>query len=181
MDLPVLCENKLERRRCRICDKGEIPRPGSDTWKRWTRGLVRTLRARLDGVGLGRLATTAAEALLLESCPMPEEVAPLLADITRLPISVRCYWEALDQGVDESHAYRALRGADVPQREAATIAIEVARELAERRRVGRRRIAPVTGIRIAIEAEVVEGAEPEIDALAEEDLRDAPLGATRAR
>lgn len=105
----LLCGGKLAQRRCRPCQK-DTPRPGGAAWRRWTRGIDRVVRARLDAAGLGRLWASTWEALLLDA-PMPAETATLVADIATLPLSPKRYQAALDRAVTRSQIMYALAGA----------------------------------------------------------------------
>ena len=94
------------RGRCRPCEK-DHPAPGGSAWRRWTRGIDRVLRARLDGAGLDRFWVKALAAVLGDE-PIPPEVAPLVADLARLPCSPRRYRRKLDQALTRSQIGQQL-------------------------------------------------------------------------
>jgi len=88
--------------RCRPCFI-EPPAPGGPAWRRWTRGIDRVMRARLDAAGLGRLWCDTWEALLLDERPIPPEAVPLVSDLARLPFSARRYQRVVDQALTSAH------------------------------------------------------------------------------
>ncbi len=123
------CGMKFKAGRCWICDKGEIPRPGTERYHAWTRGLMRTVRARLEAVGLGALVPDTWSAILLEDVPMPAAAAPLITDILALPISSRRYRALEERALLQDSAYRALRADGVEGEEADRLADETADEI----------------------------------------------------
>lgn len=100
-----ICGSKLKapakRPRCRWCDKGDIPKPGTPAWHRWTRGICRTIRARLEAAGLWRFDFEAVNALVFDTGECPAQVAPLLADIAALPCSYGRYNVVLERALNE--------------------------------------------------------------------------------
>jgi hypothetical protein len=131
-----LCGMKFKAGRCWICDKGEIPRPGSKRYHAWTRGLMRTVRDRLDAVGLGHLLSDTLRAMLLEDTPVPAAAAPLLGDILALPMSPKRYQRLEERALLQDQAYRALRARGVAPDEADKIADETADKIMRTRHGG---------------------------------------------
>jgi hypothetical protein len=135
-----MCGGKLARARCRPCQK-DTPAPGGPAWRRWTRGIDRVVRARLDGAGLGRLWAPTWEALLLDGV-VPPEAAPLVADIARLPFSSKRYQRVIDRALLHSQIETMLSRAGLPNGErGGWVASNVAMAAAERIQAQRDRVA----------------------------------------
>ena len=95
--------------RCRTCDKGEIPEPGKPAHRRWTRGIGRVIRRRLEERGIGHLDLDAYRAIVLGDVVLPDPCRALLADLAALPCSAAKYRRLLDRAVLQAQAYHALR------------------------------------------------------------------------
>lgn len=94
------CGNVMRNgRRCGPC-VGATPNPGTPAWSRWTRGICRTIRARLNAANLWQHDMAAIKALVFDEGQVPAEVAPLLADIAALPCSFGRYNVALERALN---------------------------------------------------------------------------------
>ena len=91
----------LRRPSCRWCDRLNIPPPGGPAWRRWTRGLSRTIRRRCDDAGLWQHQIAASKALLFDDGAVPAEVTELLADIAVLPCSYGRYAVVLERALNQ--------------------------------------------------------------------------------
>lgn len=135
-----LCGGKLVMRRCRPCQK-DTPRLGGAAWSRWTRGLCRTVRARCESAGHGRLALATWEGLMLDE-PLPIETTPLVADIAALPFSHRRYQRCIDVAVIRAQLETHLIGQGYPNGPAGKwVADNIAGVAAEKIQAQRDRIA----------------------------------------
>lgn len=150
----AMCGGKLARARCRPCQK-DTPAPGGPAWRRWTRGIDRVVRARLDGAGLGRLWAATWEALLLDGV-VPPEAAALVADIARLPFSRRRYHRVIDRALLHSQIETMLSRAGLPNGErGGWVASNVAMAAAERIQSQRDRFAAGEVFERVHDAEIV--------------------------
>lgn len=126
-----LCGAKIKSR-CRRCDNGEWPAPGSKPWAQWTSGLLRTVTARIEGAGFAPAVAMGAWRAMLFDEPMPAGVEPLIADVLRFPLSARRWRAFIDAAVAESHAYSALRRLGFERDEAEALARKYQQEVFER-------------------------------------------------
>lgn len=110
-----MCGGPIRSGRCRPCQK-DTPPIGGAAHDRWTRGIDRVVRARLDGAGLGRFWAATWEALMLDT-PIPAETAPLVADIARLPFSHRRHQRLQGRALLHSQLETMLCGAGYPNGE----------------------------------------------------------------
>lgn len=138
-----ICDGPIKAGRCRPCQK-DTPAIGGPAWHRWTRGIDRVVRARLDAAGLSRLWADTWEALLLDT-PMPAAAAPLVADIARLPFSPKRYQRFVDRAVTASQLIYILARGGVrreadderdPVRDIAAVAAERMQVQEDRRAAG---------------------------------------------
>lgn len=110
-----MCGGPIRSGRCRPCQK-DTPPLGGPAHDRWTRGIDRVVRARLDGAGLGHLWAATWEALMLDT-PIPPETAPLVADIARLPFSHRRFQRMVTRALLHSQLETMLCRAGHPNGE----------------------------------------------------------------
>lgn len=153
-------------RRCKVCDKGDIPIAGKPAYLRWWSGLRETVRKRLEERGLGALVWQTQDAVFLDRGAVPLEARALVADIVAMPCSPRRYRRAVDRAVCAATTYDRLR-ADGMAHELAEELSQAAAEELYPRDVGPR-------VRIAVESPrlriaPLEGSAEDLEELAREE------------
>lgn len=134
------CNGPIKAGRCRPCAK-DTPASGGPAWRRWTRGIREVVRARCDAAGFGQLACETWEALLFDT-PAPPETAAHVADVARLPFSMKRYQRVVDRALLHSKVETMLVQAGYPNgQQGRWVASNVAMVAAERIMVQRERVA----------------------------------------